>query len=260
MTLSKSGTLPALWMVVRLMPMATMLLVLSVQPMIAMAESVLQSETDPCSRTVEITADQPVNPPAGANGFPLGIQLEDGTVLAAEPSDQAPNSQSQTLVGAVTVPEDGMVTLTPVVLGMGPTGARIIASGSPETIGCDYSPIQLGVSVKGDAIDQPVDLVRQGTPSDPSVPRVGLYVPVTGQAQAVSTPAPPPPPPPSSAFDPTSYIGQGNRYNCKDFANQAQAQAVLRADPTDPNKLDSENDGIACETNPAPYDRFPVPH
>ena len=34
---------------------------------------------------------------------------------------------------------------------------------------------------------------------------------------------------PTSSFDPTQYIGQGNRYNCPDFTSQAEAQAVLRA-------------------------------
>jgi len=32
----------------------------------------------------------------------------------------------------------------------------------------------------------------------------------------------------------------------------------LRADPTDPNKLDTNRDGIACESNPAPKDLTPV--
>lgn len=61
-----------------------------------------------------------------------------------------------------------------------------------------------------------------------------------------------------AGFDPTRYVGQGDRYNCGDFASQAQAQAVLRADPTDPNRLDADRDGIACETNKAPFDRVPV--
>ena len=66
----------------------------------------------------------------------------------------------------------------------------------------------------------------------------------------------------SPGFDPTAYIGQGNAYNCADFASQADAQAVFRADPSDPNKLDTDRpkpDGIACESNPAPLDTVPVP-
>lgn len=60
-------------------------------------------------------------------------------------------------------------------------------------------------------------------------------------------------------FDPRRYIGQGDRYNCGDFASQAQAQAVLRPDPSDPNRLDADRDGIACESNGSPKDLVPVP-
>ncbi|KQS57025.1 hypothetical protein ASG36_18745 [Geodermatophilus sp. Leaf369] len=35
--------------------------------------------------------------------------------------------------------------------------------------------------------------------------------------------------------------------NCDDFATQAEAQANLVANPTDPNGLDRDNDGLACE-------------
>lgn len=60
------------------------------------------------------------------------------------------------------------------------------------------------------------------------------------------------------SFNPNLYIGQGNKFNCKDFSSQAQAQAVLRADSTDPNKLDTDYDGIACESNKNPKDLNPV--
>jgi hypothetical protein len=46
--------------------------------------------------------------------------------------------------------------------------------------------------------------------------------------------------------------------DCSDYASQAAAQAALRADPSDPNGLDGDGDGIACESNPAPFDRTPV--
>lgn len=46
--------------------------------------------------------------------------------------------------------------------------------------------------------------------------------------------------------------------NCSDFPSQAAAQQHLRADPSDPDNLDANNDGVACESNPAPYDRQPV--
>jgi hypothetical protein len=35
--------------------------------------------------------------------------------------------------------------------------------------------------------------------------------------------------------------------DCGDFAFQEDAQAVLNADPSDPNRLDADDDGIACE-------------
>jgi hypothetical protein len=38
--------------------------------------------------------------------------------------------------------------------------------------------------------------------------------------------------------------------NCKNFQYQEEAQAVLDATPGDPNNLDSDHDGIACETLP----------
>ena len=48
--------------------------------------------------------------------------------------------------------------------------------------------------------------------------------------------------------------------NCSDFPSQAAAQAALRADPSDPNKLDPDGDGIACENNKGPKDLKRVPH
>ena len=38
--------------------------------------------------------------------------------------------------------------------------------------------------------------------------------------------------------------------DCADFATQADAQAALDATPGDPNDLDSDDDGVACETLP----------
>lgn len=35
--------------------------------------------------------------------------------------------------------------------------------------------------------------------------------------------------------------------DCADFANQATAQANLNANPNDPNGLDADDDGVACE-------------
>jgi hypothetical protein len=40
----------------------------------------------------------------------------------------------------------------------------------------------------------------------------------------------------------------GEDATCGDFVNQAAAQTALNADPSDPNGLDLDLDGIACET------------
>lgn len=50
---------------------------------------------------------------------------------------------------------------------------------------------------------------------------------------------------------------QANDQNCADFASQADAQAHLNADPSDPDNLDGDNDGLACEAFLYP-DRPPV--
>src|SRR5690242_6636244 len=45
---------------------------------------------------------------------------------------------------------------------------------------------------------------------------------------------------------------------CSQFANQAQAQAAYRSNPTFYAPLDGDHDGIACEALPCPCDRNPV--
>jgi Excalibur calcium-binding domain len=46
--------------------------------------------------------------------------------------------------------------------------------------------------------------------------------------------------------------------NCSAFPSQAAAQAAYRANPVGLANLDRDRDGIACEDNPAPFDRTPV--
>jgi hypothetical protein len=45
---------------------------------------------------------------------------------------------------------------------------------------------------------------------------------------------------------------------CADFPTQAVAQSYLRDNPSDPDGLDADGDGIACESNPCPCDLSPV--
>jgi len=39
--------------------------------------------------------------------------------------------------------------------------------------------------------------------------------------------------------------------NCSSFATQEEAQAVLNSNPSDPNNLDGDDDGSACEDLPS---------
>ncbi|MDF2978372.1 MAG: hypothetical protein K0S40_3100 [Actinomycetospora sp.] len=72
---------------------------------------------------------------------------------------------------------------------------------------------------------------------------------------------------------PPAYYGPGNPYygyhapivrandlNCIDFADTSDAQAVLIADPSDPNNLDGDNDGQACDrgVGGVDYTGYPV--
>lgn len=61
-----------------------------------------------------------------------------------------------------------------------------------------------------------------------------------------------------AAWSTPGTVQAQNTLNCPDFRSQADAQANLRANPSDPNRLDDDNDGVACENNPAPFDRNPV--
>jgi hypothetical protein len=45
----------------------------------------------------------------------------------------------------------------------------------------------------------------------------------------------------------TAFAQDDNVFNCADFSTQAEAQAVYDQDPSDPNFLDADDDGIACE-------------
>ena len=49
---------------------------------------------------------------------------------------------------------------------------------------------------------------------------------------------------------PTPTHSAGGDLDCSDFATQGEAQSVLDADPSDPNGLDGEGDGVPCESLP----------
>lgn len=56
--------------------------------------------------------------------------------------------------------------------------------------------------------------------------------------------------PSSESADPDSTTGSSGNLNCDDFDTQAEAQEVYEQDTSDPNNLDGDNDGEACETLP----------
>ena len=45
------------------------------------------------------------------------------------------------------------------------------------------------------------------------------------------------------------------RVTCASFPSQAAAQMAYRSNPTDMRSLDADRDGVACESNRAPFDR-----
>jgi hypothetical protein len=76
--------------------------------------------------------------------------------------------------------------------------------------------------------------------SDPGFDTAGDYAVVTTAGIACEGASPPPDEPPTTTAD----------LNCADFATQQEAQAELERDPSDPNNLDADDDGEACETYP----------
>ena len=50
-----------------------------------------------------------------------------------------------------------------------------------------------------------------------------------------------------------SAIAQADQYDCASFGSQESAQVQLDSDPSDPNNLDSDGNGIACDNYPYGY-------
>src|SRR5829696_263445 len=47
-----------------------------------------------------------------------------------------------------------------------------------------------------------------------------------------------------------SAMAQADQYDCASFGSQESAQVELDRDPSDPNNLDSDGDGVACDNYP----------
>ena len=52
----------------------------------------------------------------------------------------------------------------------------------------------------------------------------------------------------SSSSSPVDTVVSSADRDCDDFSSQADAQAALDADPSDPERLDADDDGEACES------------
>ena len=130
--------------------------------------------------------------------------------------------------------------------------ARVEATATPvllATITANPEPTAIPVRTPL-ATPSPVPTaVPAPKPSPTSMP-TAVPSPTPSPSPTAATPSPIPKPtaPPQSDFDPQQYLGQGDEYNCGDFEYQLQAQAVLEADSSDPNKLDRDEDGTACES------------
>lgn len=93
---------------------------------------------------------------------------------------------------------------------------------------------------------------------------IGCAAALAGCAAAPLAETPPPTVyRPARAAAPTTRLvlprmrGTGE-LDCADFDDQATAQAALRARPSDPDRLDADRDGIACEDLGPPRDEDPV--
>ncbi len=148
----------------------------------------------------------------------------------------------------------GGVTATPTPTPAAVPAVTAIPTAVPTASTTAGATTTMTVTATATARPTPNPFAATALPTNTAIPTTEFF-PNT----PIPTNAPPPavvPPP----FDPRPYLGQGDRYDCGHFASQAQAQAVLRADPSDPNKLDQGGiPGVACEANPPPRDEVPVP-
>jgi hypothetical protein len=178
----------------------------------------------------------PTSLPSAMTGTPAAASAAKPTQRTLRPAPPTAARRTGT-VGPVT---QAGATRTPTSPTLPPVAAAPASTPSPEAPPAASSP---SVAEAPPAASSPGVAQAPRPARSPTVPR------------ATATPRPLVPP----GFDPNQYIGRGNRYECRSFASQAEAQAVLRADPSDPNVIDQNRDGIACEDNPPPRDNQRVP-
>jgi len=166
----------------------------------------------------------------------------------------------------------GFATATATALIVG--GAVLIPSVSPEP---SADPVAAAANDTADEDEQPVPAATATpsselpatapSPTPPPAPEPEPVADPVPEPAATTQPAPkaPAPKPARTTRAPAVAPEQGaatadssgrtgNIFNCSDFSTQQEAQAELDRDPSDPSRLDGDDDGIACESLPGSSD------
>ncbi|GAA1245299.1 hypothetical protein GCM10009609_05890 [Pseudonocardia aurantiaca] len=117
--------------------------------------------------------------------------------------------------------------------------------GPADGVACESLPRRADTTSTSDVVDDtstttPTNLRPNTTPSD--VPDVD-----ESDVGAVAESGTATPTTPSSSTSPTTVEAPAVDRDCPDFATQADAQVAFVSAPGDPERLDADNDGIACE-------------
>jgi hypothetical protein len=200
----------------------------------------------------------------GATVYTLAVAPEGRecvVALSARISDEADRKAIQHLVDTVEV-DCGRVSSRPLAIpaSSASASASSSATASPEETSAppEASP-ESNASEDLDCSDFDSRVEAQATynqdPSDPyGLDADGDGVACEWDSDGVSTPSPSGEPYPrtsdhsSTRPDPSKNSGSSRDLDCDDFSSQAEAQATLEDDPSDPYGLDADNDGKACET------------
>jgi hypothetical protein len=140
------------------------------------------------------------------------------------------------------------------------SAATAAAAAAPSTAGSP-APVASAAPLAA-STPTPVAIQVGGTTiysSAPPPPPPSPTAPLLPPATLILAPPTSSVPPFRPGFYAQDYVGRPGQFSCNDFRTQAEAQAVLRINPSDPNRLDPDRDGIACDQLPGPRDLIPVP-
>ena len=100
----------------------------------------------------------------------------------------------------------------------------------------------------GPELLQPEETTEAPAPSQPADPAEESAQASGGAVDCQANPEAPECQDADSGSVPTAAQTGGDRLNCEDFNSQQEAQDEFESDRSDPNNLDADNDGEACET------------